>query len=69
MATANSPLISETMTEEDLHDEIDELAEQVEGTIAESKRVNRMYEGVFDSKYRRMEEAKAVDDDLGTIFS
>jgi hypothetical protein len=50
------------MTEdEDLHDEIDELALQIERSIQEAKETNAEYEGVFDPKWREMKtQAEAL---------
>lgn len=45
------------MTDDTLDEKIDELAVQIEQSIAEAKAVNEEYDGVFDPKYRRMEEA------------
>ena len=46
---------------EDLHDDIDELAADVEETIKRGKEINQQFEGVFDPSYRRMEEADVED--------
>ncbi len=45
------------MTEEDLHDEIDELAGEIECSIAEAEQTNEKYDEMFDSKHRRMATA------------
>lgn len=44
-----------------LDDEIDELAGDIEQLIKEGKEVNEEFEGVFDPKHRRMEEAEVSD--------
>jgi hypothetical protein len=47
------------MTEEpqDIENGIDELAVQIERSIENAKEVNEKFDGVFDPKHRRMEEA------------
>lgn len=40
----------------DLHDEIDELAVEIEQQIQRAKRVNEEYQDQFDPKYRMMEQ-------------
>jgi hypothetical protein len=45
------------MSDNDLHDEIDELAVEIRNKIAETNQVLNSYEDEFDKKYRQMEEA------------
>lgn len=45
----------------DTEDSIDELAEEVEQLIAENKETLEKFDGVFDPKYRRMEEAQVAE--------
>jgi len=53
------------MTEEEtLHDEIDELAAKVTTVISDTSDTLDKYEGVFDPKYRRMNEADLTSMDL-----
>ncbi|UBF21432.1 hypothetical protein HRTV-21_gp66 [Halorubrum virus HRTV-21] len=40
--------------DQDLHDEIDALAIEIERSIQKAKETNERFEGVFDPKYRTM---------------
>lgn len=53
------------MTDGDLHDEIDELALEIEQKKTEFRENREDWDGVFDGKYRRMEEA---DVDPASLF-
>lgn len=44
-----------------LDEEIDELASDIENLIKHGKEINEKFEGVFDHKYRRMQEAEVSD--------
>lgn len=49
---------------DDLDGEIDELATDIELLIKQGKKINEKFDGQFDHKYRRMEEAKATNESL-----
>mgnify|MGYP000306641978 CR=1 FL=1 len=47
--------------DQDLHDEIDALALEIERAIQKAKETNAKYEGVFDPKWRTMKtQAEAL---------
>lgn len=53
------------MTEENLHDDIGELADEIECSIAEAKGRTEKWDSEFDSTYRRMKNANV---DVGKLF-
>lgn len=61
MITATAQDTYTSLMNSEMTDEIDEIAREIEATIQTGKEINEEFEGVFDSKYRRMNEAESVD--------
>lgn len=61
-------MTEDTMTDEEIDEAIDELAAEIQQSIEKAKETNERYDGVFDPKYRRMEEAKNANN-MSAILS